>query len=165
MFRLGKATVIGAMLLVFQGCAQPQSTLDAVPVSGTVTLDGAPVEGASVVFAPTSGAGMAASGITDSNGRYELTTQNPGDGAVEGSYMVMISKTEGGDTVDDAVKPGMSDEEATQAAMEAHVASGEAEPEVKELLPAMYKDPAASGFTAEVAKGAPAEFNFDLKSE
>jgi len=166
MLQVTKTMLVGLTVLAFLGCGPQQSTLDTVPVSGTVTLDGTPVEGAKVVFAPTSGGGSAASGVTDASGRYKLTTLNPGDGALAGSYAVMISKTEqtGGDAASAAVKPGMSDEEATKAAMEAHVAGGEAEPEFTDLLPAKYKDPAASGLTADVAKGGETEFNFELKS-
>ncbi|MHB8898320.1 MAG: Ig-like domain-containing protein [Thermoguttaceae bacterium] len=154
------------MLLVVLGCDQPQEKLDTVAVSGKVTLDGAPVEGAKVVFAPTGGAGMAASGVTDASGVYKLTTRDPGDGAMAGSYAVMISKTEvEGGAAASAVKPGMTDEEATKAAMEARDAAGGAEATTKELLPEKYKDPAASGLKAEVAAGAPAEINFELTSK
>jgi hypothetical protein len=161
-----KTMLAGLTVVAVLGCGQ-KSPLDTVPISGTVKLDGTPVEGAKVVFAPTSTTGSAASGVTDSSGRYELTTLTPGDGALAGSYVVMISKTEqvGGDAVSQAVKPGMSDEEATKAAMEAYVAGGEAEPEFTDELPAKYKDPATSGFKAEVSKEGQKEFNFDLKSE
>ena len=157
----------GLTVLAVLGCETPTPTLDTVPVSGKVTLDGAPVDGAKVVFAPASGGGTAASGVTDAGGRYKLTTLNPGDGALAGSYLVMISKTEqvGEDPAAAAVKPGMSDEEATKAAMEAHVAGEKTDPEFRDLLPAKYKDPAASGLKAEVAKGGQTEFNFELESD
>jgi len=158
--------LVGLTVLSVFGCSAEKS-LDTVPVSGRVTLDGAPVDGAKVVFAPASGGGSAASGVTDASGNYKLTTLDPDDGALPGSYLVMISKTEqtGEDAASAAVKPGMSDEQATKAAMEAHVAGGEAEPEFTDLLPAKYKDPAASGLKAEVTKGGQTEFNFDLTSE
>ena len=156
---------LGLMLLAVLGCAQQSGEkLDTVPVSGTVTLDGAPVEGASVAFSPSAPGGMAASGKTDSSGRYKLTTRDPDDGALPGSYLVMISKTEGG-AASGAVTPGMSDEEATKAAMEAHVAAGEAEATFKELLPAKYTNTATSELKADVAKGGQTEFNFELTSK
>lgn len=164
MLRLTGTMVLGLMVMTLLGCGGPKSTLDTVPVSGLVTLDGAPVDGAMVVFAPTSGSGTAASGKTDATGRYKLTTQEPGDGALPGSYLVMISKSAAEDATAGAVKPGMTDEEATKAAAEARDKTGGAEPTVKELLPAMYKDPAKSGLKAEVAKGGQTEFNFELKS-
>jgi hypothetical protein len=155
---------LGVMMLL--GCGGGGGSLDTVPISGVVTLDGTPVEGANVVFAPTSGDGSAASGVTDSSGRYQLTTQDPNDGALPGSYMVMISKsTVGQDATTEAVKPGMSSEEATKAAMEAFEAGGQAEPEFVDELPAKYKNPSTSGFTADVAKGGQTEFDFALTSE
>ena len=167
MRRLIGTTVAGMAALALLGCGNGESALDTVPVSGVVTLDGTPVEGANVVFAPTSGSGTAASGVTDASGRYQLTTQDPNDGALAGSYVVMISKTETEPSAAAAaVKPGMSAEEATKAAMEARDKSGEAdEPQVSDKLPAKYKDPAASGFKAEVSKGGQTEFNFELTSE
>ncbi len=158
--------LVGLVVIASHGCGGG-SPLDTVPVSGTVTLDGTPVEGATVVFAPTAGDGTAATGITDRNGRYLLTTLAPNDGALPGSYMVMISKTEreGGDPAAEAVKPGMTPEEATRAAMEAHMASGQAEAEFVDHLPARYKNPGASGLTAEVARGERKEFDFELTSD
>src|SRR5262245_38254316 len=55
------------------------------PVTGTVTLDGKPLAGAQVVFQPKSG-GQAASGTTDAQGKFTLTTFNAKDGAAVGSY-------------------------------------------------------------------------------
>jgi hypothetical protein len=147
------------------GCAGGGS-LDTVPISGIVTLDGTPVEGASVVFAPTSGGGSAASGVTDRGGRYRLTTRDPNDGALPGSYLVMVSKSAVGESADSgAVKPGMSSEEATKAAMEAFVAGGQATTEFKDELPVKYKNPSTSGFTADVAKGGQTQFDFALTSD
>lgn len=153
--------------LAMLGCNQGGSS-GTVPVSGVITLDGTPVEGATVSFAPTGGEGVAAAGMTDAKGRYELTTQEPGDGAMPGKYMVMISKVQTApDPGAEAVKPGMSPEEATEAVMKARDAAGltgEEGPAVTDLLPAKYKNPSQSGFTVEVAPGK-GEFNFDLKSD
>ncbi len=166
MLRLIGTMVVGLAVLGILGCGGGAKRLDTVLVSGTVTLDGAPVEGARVVFAPTSGGGVAASGTTDASGRYKLTTRDPNDGALPGSYAVMISKTEAEKSpATEAIKPGMSDEEAMKASMEAHLKSGEAEPKFTEKLPAKYKAPATSGFKAEVTKGGKSEFNFELTSK
>ncbi len=162
MARLIGSVAVCLAALAIMGCNQSGSSLDTVPVSGVVTLDGTPVEGAVVTFSPTSTTGTAASGKTDATGRYELTTLNPGDGALPGSYNVIVSKTEGGTS--SAIKPGMTDEEATIAVMEARDAAGGVDPEIKDLLPAKYKSTAESGLKAEVAPGK-GEFNFDLKSE
>jgi len=166
MVRLTWLMVVGVTVLATLGCGRGGARLDTVPVSGLVTLDGSPVEGAMVVFAPTSGSGMAASGKTDASGRYKLTTQNPNDGALAGNYLVTITKTVVlSDAASEAVKPGMTPEEATKAAMEAYQKSGKAGPKFAEELPAKYKNPAASGFKADVVKGGKNEFDFPLTSK
>lgn len=65
-----------------------------VPVSGTVTLDGLPVEGAGVTFYRTEGGkeGRAAGGRTDASGRYQLGTLTDTDGAFPGDYVVVVSR-------------------------------------------------------------------------
>ncbi len=63
------------------------------PVTGKVTYNGAPVPGAVVTFSPNKSGVPGASGITDNQGTYILTTYDAGDGAVEGEYKVMVSKT------------------------------------------------------------------------
>ena len=64
-------TAFGAvMLLVASGCGG-----NTVPVSGVVTLDGKPVEGAAVSFTPEKSDGVGGSyGKTDAQGRYSLKT-------------------------------------------------------------------------------------------
>ncbi len=61
-------------------------------VEGTVTWNGSPVEGATVVFVPESGTGPQAEGITDSSGRFSLSTGNK-PGAKAGTYAVTVQKT------------------------------------------------------------------------
>jgi hypothetical protein len=158
--------VVGLAVLATVGCGT-KKRLDTVPVSGTVTLDGTAVEGASVVFAPTKSGGMAASGATDASGRYKLTTRDPNDGALAGSYSVMVSKTEVQGSASEAFKPGMSREEAEKVAEAYRKApkGKKAATQTKEHLPAKYKNPATSDFKADVIKGGQTEFNFELKSK
>jgi hypothetical protein len=61
-----------------------------VPVTGKVTVNGAPVAGAGVTFHPQDGKGRPATGETDQNGTYHLTTINPSDGALPGEYRVTL---------------------------------------------------------------------------
>jgi hypothetical protein len=156
--------VVGLAVLAILGCTS-KAKLDTVPVSGTVTLDDKPVDGARVAFTPTSTTGTAAaSGVTDANGRYKLTTRNPGDGALPGNYLVMISKTEtGGAPASEAIKPGMSDKEKEKAA---YLKAGKkADPKFTDLVPPKYKNPGTSGFKAEVTKGGKNEFDFPMTSK
>lgn len=68
----------------------------AVPVTGTVTLDGKPVGGCRVIYFPTvASQGDGASGTTDSAGKYELNSlvgNETAVGAPPGSYKVIISR-------------------------------------------------------------------------
>src|SRR5437879_3692017 len=61
----------------------------AVKVEGTVTLDGQPLPGATVSFMPV-GNGRAASGRTDANGNFRLSTFRTDDGALPGEYKVIV---------------------------------------------------------------------------
>jgi hypothetical protein len=150
-------------LATFVGCPAG-SDLGTAPASGTVTLDGAPVEGARVTFSPKAADGKAAVGMTDSSGDFTLTTDGTAEGALPGSYTVTIAKTGGGaGTVDPRSGGGqMSPEEAAKF-MEQVKEMATAKQE--DLLPEKYKSPATSGLTAEVKAGQDNTFPFDLTSQ
>lgn len=83
--------LIGVCAVVFltAGCGPKGPAM--VPVSGVVKLDGAPVPaGAGVTFMPV-GTGRPATGQTDQDGRFTLTTEKANDGALEGEYVVAVS--------------------------------------------------------------------------
>lgn len=68
------------------GCADPAGPQ---PVSGTVRLEGGePLSYGFILFKPD--AGPTARGVVDEAGRFELTTEKPGDGALPGIYRVAI---------------------------------------------------------------------------
>ena len=80
--------VLFAILLAgLLGCSREMELL---PVSGQVTLDGKPVEGAAVSFRPAAG-GPPATAVTDADGRYTLETANR-PGAVPGEHKVAVTK-------------------------------------------------------------------------
>ena len=79
--------------IVLTGCSN-SSQPPTYPVTGTVTMQGKPVAGAAITFVPTGNEGEAASAITDSEGKYALTTWQAGDGARPGEYRVKVSKQE-----------------------------------------------------------------------
>jgi hypothetical protein len=83
-------SLVIAMLLTVgcSGSGQPP----VAAVSGTVNYQGKPIEGAAVMFAPT-GQEKPATGTTDAEGNFGLTTFAAGDGAMPGTYKVTISKT------------------------------------------------------------------------
>jgi hypothetical protein len=135
------------------GCNRKPGVEGVVAVSGTVTYQGKPVEGANVMFAPQNPEARSASGRTDASGRFQLTTLQSGDGAVCGAYKVAISKVQ--------VENPMTADEA-RAWFEKN--GGPPEPgNVKNELPEDYKDAGKSGLTAEVTDGGANDFTFELK--
>ena len=95
------AAVAVAVVMAVPGCGGGNAP---IPVEGVVTLDGKPVEGASVTFAPEGDVGQMAYGTTDSEGVFSLTTSSEKIGALAGTYKVLVSKTEVGSVP--AVKEG-----------------------------------------------------------
>jgi len=98
--------VIGLLLTAaLAGCGQkaPRNP-DAVPVSGTVTLDGQPLSGASVNFWSERDQ---FAGTTGPDGRYTLVP-----GADPGTYTVTVSKTGGKGPGGVGVEPGFEPTEA-----------------------------------------------------
>jgi hypothetical protein len=91
-YSVAKSVAIGAAVLVMlvgiTGCSQT----DRPPlgqVSGVVTLDDQPLEGASVYFKPEEG--RPSTGTTDAAGRYELTYIGDENGAKVGTHKVRIT--------------------------------------------------------------------------
>ena len=80
-----------ALLAIAAGCAKVPKT---VKVDGTVTLDGKPLSGATVTFVPEALDGHPAAGRTDMNGEFDLTTFSSADGAMPGSYKVVVTRSE-----------------------------------------------------------------------
>jgi len=128
--------IIAIALFAVAGCGR------AVSVSGVVTLDGKPIEGAAVSFTPASGDGGGLGGSygkTDAQGKFSLRTVI-GDkpGAAAGKHKVTISLSQGADP---------NNPEAAQ----------------KELIPAKYNT--KSELTFDVPSGGTNKANFDLQSK
>ncbi len=85
--------VVGALAVILtSGCSAPSLA----PVHGRVTCHGQPVPQAGVIFSPVPRAetdreaGKAASGSTDADGRFVLTTYKSGDGALIGKHRASV---------------------------------------------------------------------------
>ena len=63
-----------------------------VQFKATVTVDGEPYEGASVMFMPEDGKGRIAVGNTAADGSVQFTSYNAFDGVRPGTYKVTVSK-------------------------------------------------------------------------
>lgn len=125
---------------------RPSGRPATAPVAGVVRFDGEVVAGATVSFQADPG-GRSASGISDAQGRYQLSTFSRGDGAVPGSYKVIVFKY--------------------ATASEASGGSGTyvppqgPEPPPKHLLSEKYAATKTSGLEATVSSG-PNTIDFDL---
>lgn len=88
MMNRGKCPVLWLLLVVSAGCGDGLYDLEA-----QVTLDGQPVEGATVSLV---GGGAKrnrpASGTSDSTGKVLFTTFKPNDGVLPGEYKVIVVK-------------------------------------------------------------------------
>ena len=135
-----------AVLVLAIGCRGGDAKLGTTPVSGTVRFKGEPVADAVVNFLPKSSGVRGAVGRTDASGRFELTTLARNDGAMPGSYDVVISKQEGAPA--DSKPTGLPDT---------------GPPQAKDLLPIKYKSASTSGLTAEVKSRGANKFDFDLQ--
>lgn len=77
---------VGLLVCLLFGCgvAGPKTAI----VKGTVTFKGKPVPNGTVTFVPASG--HHATGEIRPDGSYTLTSFRPGDGAVPGTYKVIV---------------------------------------------------------------------------
>lgn len=91
--RLFAAALLGAGACT--GCGSSKE-YEVAPVSGTITLDGAPAANVEVAFQPIGGAenptpGPGSLAIADDQGRFTLTTVRDEPGAVVGNHRVLIT--------------------------------------------------------------------------
>ncbi|MCG6157783.1 carboxypeptidase-like regulatory domain-containing protein [Rubinisphaera margarita] len=96
--------------LMLCGCGGSSDTPDLGRVSGTVTVDGKPADGVTVLFTPADG-GRSSTGQTDSSGHYELVYSSSEMGAKVGSHAVSISPASAmpNDESDDLMNTGGSE--------------------------------------------------------
>ena len=78
-----------ALVLLASGCGGKL-----VKVEGVVLLDGKPLPRAGVLFIHEGPEGRDANGFTDDNGVFRLSTYRSGDGALPGTYKVVIQYSE-----------------------------------------------------------------------
>ncbi len=129
------------------GCGAGDDRPGTAPVSGTVIYRDQPVAGAMVSFI-ADGAPRAATGETDEQGRFTLTTFDPGDGAVLGPHVVTVYKSKASMTI--AGPDPKLDRDAYLAAMDQAAQQAMAAEAAGSALPAKYSDPKTSDLRAEV---------------
>ncbi|WP_406693731.1 carboxypeptidase-like regulatory domain-containing protein [Singulisphaera sp. Ch08] len=86
-----RQVMVAALATLLIGCGQSGPKL--VPISGTVTNNGKPVEGASIVFTPDPSNPLAqpASDVSGPDGNYKAMTHNR-SGVAPGKYRVSVIK-------------------------------------------------------------------------
>ena len=124
--------VIMLLVATAAGCGPARPGL--LPAEGVVMLDGKPLAEASVIFQPTAG-GRPATGVTDAEGRFKVGTFKPRDGALPGTHVVTIARSEGTSPSD-----------------------------TRWISPKVYRLADQSGLSATVAPGA-TKFTFALSSQ
>jgi len=80
-------------LLALAGCSSQEGLSGLFRCEGVVTFNSDPVAGAMITFHPSDGA-RGAGAITDSAGRFRVTTLYPEDGIAPGTYRVTITRFE-----------------------------------------------------------------------
>lgn len=163
--------VLIAMATTIGGCGP--STPKTYPVSGTVTLDGKALPGATVTFISDAASNKAAATTTDAQGKYSMSTFKQGDGAVPGSYKITVAKYQRGAEEspygDKPPEPVEQTPEAISAAYgkgysgppKGNVAKG---PKEWNDVPDKYGDLAQSGLTFTV-EAKPNTYDIPLKSK
>jgi len=145
--------------IAFCGCSS-STRPPTYPVSGTVTMKGQPLEGATVVFVPAEGAShQAATGITDAAGRFKLSTFLADDGAQEGDYRIKVSKF-------DLKKPTKEEQQkyiSLEEEQKLQFGDEKPTPPAKNLLAPKYANEATSGLTYTVKKGSNAPVELKLE--
>jgi hypothetical protein len=140
----------GLALCSIQGCSGgKEGDPNGKTVTGTVTYNGSPVEGANVTFMS---ANSSAFGLTNAEGKYQLTTAS-GEKVSLGDYQVSIVKKEA---------PPPSAASTNEAEYVPPDPNAPPAPAPKDLLPAKYADAAKSGLTANVTADGENKFDFAL---
>lgn len=142
MYRLSVLSLLLVCSLWGQGCSGDPNARPAVEISGNVTLDGAPLQEASIQFT-SSKTGESAYTNLDENGHYSVTFSEADVGS---AYEVTIS-------------PPVVDEENAMALAE--------QPQAKATtkIPAKYSKRTTSGLIAQITEAGANQANFELKSK
>lgn len=151
-------------LVCFAGCGSDDGHRK---VTGTVTMDGTPVDGASLMFYAQDSTGEGGGGKTDASGKYSITAPSATKGGLfPGTYKVTIAKY--ADVVDEDQQAYESGEITYDELQERKAAKGTyVKAEAAELLtPAQYSNTNATPLTVTVTDDPKQNvFDFDLSSE
>jgi hypothetical protein len=151
--RVAAAFIGMGLVFLVLGCGDNTGLPKRYPVSGTVTYKGQPVEKGTINFVHTAQDGRDASG-TIQNGKYSLTTATQDDGALPGSYKVVVISV-------DVDTKGLAAESHGGQFRHGSDEMIKATKSAKPLVPSKYSLADTSGLTAEV-KAQSNTFDFPL---
>lgn len=144
-------------LAVIAGCGGGVSGPAFVPVNGVVTLDGKPIDGATIVFSPKK-EGAPSMALSDPNGKFVLKSGSGRKGAAVGDHdvTVMLSLTANTEekTTDDGLAPAQPFELGTDAPKPKPAKVGF-------VVPERYGKPGAISVT--VPAGGLSDYKLELK--
>lgn len=156
-FSNANRAVFAVVLGFLAGCGGAGAELPATsPVSGIVSLGGKPVEGAVVRFYLEETTGSPATGVTNSDGKFKLTTFNTNDGAQLGSHNVTVTKVSSGTS--GTAEPAIYDpenEDPSQFEMQ--------DTATENAIPTIYASPASTPLKQTVSEAGPNEFAIELE--
>ncbi len=142
----------GCVLFLAAGCSSGDEWTAKRPkvykAQGTVKLDGKPLDEATVIY-HSQAHELSAQGMSDKDGRFTLTTFEPGDGAVEGKHRVVVVKR----TYEKRKTKYDSPEESSVALIP------------KDLLPSRYSLPNTTTLEAEVSPSGNNDAILEVKSK
>lgn len=142
------------------------------PVNGTVTYDGTPLDGATIVFMNESGSKQA-TGRSDENGKFSLDYNN-GPGVPAGTYKVMVTRTkivegtspaEAAGKIDKGYLEKMKAKDLPKGTeLPAHMVGNKkaAKADIGDL-PTVYSSPTTTPLTVTVPAAGPVELKLEKK--
>ena len=156
--------VIGLILILafLPGC---ENRFPVTKVTGTITLNGEPVDNAMVTFIPDSSSGTVATAQTDKSGKYVLKTyigDQTAHGAFSGGYKVTIIKRIQTNFPDLSIENLSPKEEEALSNQVSATLRGRS-PSYECIVPKKYESQLTSGLTADVPAKGKTVCDFDLE--
>ncbi|MCA9129662.1 MAG: carboxypeptidase regulatory-like domain-containing protein [Planctomycetales bacterium] len=156
-----RSSMVAGLLVLSLGCGSGSDNPPTYPVTGTVTLKGNPVAGATIIFVPISDGAKGATGTSDDQGNYQVTTFVSGDGAVPGDYMLKVFKFDAPPAPPSESSPDFDPNMSLEDQEDLYNPGEEKVAATKNNLPAKYANETTSGLKHTVVEQ-PTTYNIEL---
>ncbi len=151
-----------SLLVCSLGCSGGSSNPTTYAVTGAVTLNGVPVDGATIIFAPVSEGAVGATGTSDAEGNYTMTTYVNSDGMRPGDYMIKVFKFDAPPTPPSESSPDFDPNTSLEEQEDDYNPDAAPAAATKNHLPKKYASEVTSGLKHTVAEQ-PSTYNIELK--